>query len=92
MKAVVPAATRRAMYDRAVSAQIVMERWVQYLSTLKSEQSPPPYKGPLGLLVRPRPESITIPYAQFENLLYDLSQRSEEIKKFRKPVVQRPKI
>jgi hypothetical protein len=91
MKTIVPAATRRAMYDRAVSAQITLDRWVDYLAKLNSEQSPPPEKGRLGFLVRKKPESIKIPYKEFEKLLYELSYHSEEIKKFRKPIVQQPK-
>jgi hypothetical protein len=79
------------MYDRAVSAQITLDRWVDYLAKLNSEQSPPPEKGRLGwFLVRKRPESIKIPYKEFEKMLYELSHHSEEIKKFRRPVVQRP--
>jgi hypothetical protein len=47
--------------------------------------------GRLGFfLVRKRPESIKIPYKEFEEMLYELSYHSEEIKKFRKPIVQRP--
>jgi hypothetical protein len=88
MKTVVPAATRRAMYDRAVSAQITLDRWIDYLAKLNTEQSPPPGKDRLGLLVRKKPESIVVPYRQFELMLYELRQRSQEIKRFRKTVVQ----
>ena len=91
MKTVVPAATRRAMYSRAVAVQDALDRWIEYLAKLDSEQALPLEKGPLGILASNKPKVITIPYARFENLLYELRAHSAAIKKLRKPVVQQPK-
>ena len=92
MKTVVPSATLRAMYDRAVSTQAALEHWVGYLAKLNAEQSPPAEKSRFGWSVQKKPESITVPYREFEQLLYALHHHSGELKKFRKPVVQRPKL
>lgn len=89
MKTVVPAATRRAMYDRAIAAQTAMDRWVEYLATISSEQTPPEERRRPVWLGRKKPDFITIPYKEFELLLHDLSRHAEEIRKLRKPIIQR---
>ena len=93
MKTVVPSATRRAMYNRAISVQKCLDCWLERLGQLAAEQTPPPKENPEPLEFlrgKPKPEAIVIPYKDFERMVGALGEHSEAIKKLRKPVVQRP--
>ncbi|MHC2462740.1 hypothetical protein [Bradyrhizobium embrapense] len=89
MKTVVPAATKRAMYDRAVWAQTDLEKWLQRLSELHSEQLLAPGPVKLAILAKPRePEAVSIPIKDFNLMMEELWRHSRAIKKLRKPAAQ----